>query len=54
MDPITGAPDNPLLTQIRQQRAMQQPDVPPPSLIASSGDGYRSTADYADATTKRG
>ena len=37
MDPITGAPDNPLLTQIRQQRAMQQPDVPPPSLLPPPG-----------------
>ncbi len=37
-DPITGAPENPLLTQIRQQaRQALQPDTPPPSLMPPPG-----------------
>ncbi len=38
MDPITGAPENPLLTQLRQQmRQPPQPDTPPPALMPPPG-----------------
>ncbi len=38
MDPITGAPENPLLTQIRAQaRQALQPDTPPPALMPPPG-----------------